>query len=73
MNRCVIKRAAVKNVVKMLQSMTTAIMAGSKWSTSLGLPSELKKEEFSSFGAIVVYRVDYIHFYVLKSRRREGH
>ena len=52
MNPCVINRAAVKNVVKMLQSITIAIMAGSKGSTSFGLCSDLKEEEFSSFGAI---------------------
>ena len=52
MNRCVINRAAVKNVVKMLQSITAAIMAGSKGSTSFDLCSDLKYEEFSSFGAM---------------------
>ena len=52
MNRRVINRAAVKMVVKMLQSITAAIMAGSKGSTSFGLCFDLKKGEFSGFGAI---------------------
>lgn len=49
-----ISRAAVKTVVKMLQSITTAKIAGSKGLKAFDPCSGLKEDEFSGFVPMIV-------------------